>query len=151
MYVLHMSKEVTLYPRTLLKHHVAKKKGKKKKLLKSHPTHSRKHLPKTLLRSLPANSPNPPIKPSTNHIRMDNLSLQNGKLDNPLNMLRRDPCQPNPLAILFPVNDDVGRVLVPANMVDEKHLGTAVTGVGEVAPEVERAQVLFKFFAQDGS
>ena len=40
---------------------------------------------------------------------------------------------------------------MPANMVDEKHLGTAVTGVGEVAPEVERAQVLFKFFAQDGS
>jgi len=39
---------------------------------------------------------------------------------------------------------------VPADMVDEEDLGTAVAGVGEVAPEVERAQMLFKFFAQDG-
>jgi len=142
--------EQGLYPMTLLEHHVVKRRRKKKNFLRSHPPTTKGTFPKPLLRSLPANPPNPPIKPPTNHIRMDNLSLQNGKLDNPLNMLRRDPCQPNPLAILFPVNDDVGRVLVPADMVDEEDLGTAVAGVGEVAPEVERAQMLFKFFAQDG-
>ena len=65
-------------------------------------------------------------------------------------MLRRNSGQPNSLAILLAVDDDIGTVLVSTDVVDEHYTCASRTAVGVVTPEERGSEVLLEFAGEDG-
>lgn len=89
--------------------------------------------PRPGFRSLPTNNPLPPIKtPPQPLLPPDNLPLQNGKLHKPLAILRPNSRQPNALASLLPINQDIGTIFMPPYMRDEIYTHPSRSGIIQV-------------------
>ena len=94
--------------------------------------------------SSPTHQPPPPIKPSSQlPLRLHNLTLQYGKSDNPLAILRPDPREPDTLTRLSqpvlafspPVHHHVRRKFVAADMADEVDAHPSRPLIVEIAVE----------------
>ena len=97
---------------------------------------------------LPTRRARPPIESAPDHRGVD-LPLDDGVLDDALDVSGGDSREPDPLAVLLAVDDDVGAVLMATDVVDEHDAGATGAAVRVVAPEVRGAQVLLELARQD--
>lgn len=82
---------------------------------------------------LPTNDSSPPIKAAPQPLLPpDNFPLQKGKVHNPLTILRPNPRQPNALASLLPINQDICTIFMAAYMRDEIDTHPSRSGIVQV-------------------